>query len=313
MNFYGLSSKRRRSSGPPETWTQNADPSFDTDNIYFAFYGSDGYWVATGANNKIATCNGVPTGTWTQRTSNITSGAIFQSHYADGYWLVVAQHGDYAYQSDPTGSWTKVDLASKFGTNNILTVTSYLSSVWIMAGGSGNLVYATNDPPTTWSSITSQFGTSSINRVVYENSLYVAIGADGKCSTSTNLTTWTARTSSFSTDHIYDIGYGDGYWVTVGASGKMAYSTDPTSSFTQITGGNNPFSGTAIYGVGYGNGQWVAVGAGGKLATTDDPTGVWSLQTSSFGTDQIRNVAYGNGYWVAVGGNGKLATAVNGA
>jgi len=306
LALQGLMAKRR--SIIPVTWTQQTS-SFSTDLIYGVEYGSDGYWVATGANDKIASCTD-PTGTWTQRTSNIT-GFIYDSYYNGTHWVIVGKDGYIATATDPTGTWTAKDLSGSFSPNAISV--GWDGTYWTVAGSGGGLVTAT-DPTGTWTDRTSNLS-GTIYGCLYANSLWVIAGQDDtNIATATNPTgTWTTRTNSFGTDLIYDIGYGDGYWVMVGAGGKMAYSTDPTSgSFTQITGGSNPFSGTIVWSVAYGDGIWVAVGAGGKLATTSDPTGTWTLQTSSFSTDLIRQVRYGDEVWVAVGADGKLATAVNG-
>jgi len=159
----------------------------------------------------------------------------------------------------------------------------------------------------TWTSRTSGFGTTSIRGVTYGDGLYVAVGRDGKLTTSTDGTTWTTRTSGFGTALIYGVTYGDGLYVAVGSSGKLRTSTDGTT-WTYRTSG---FGTDSIYGVTYGDGLYVAVGNDGKLTTSTDGT-TWTTRTSGFGTTDINGVTYGDGLYVAVGDSGKLTTSPDG-
>ena len=58
-----------------------------------------------------------------------------------------------------------------------------------------------------WSQQTSPFGSSNINDLTHNGTLFVAVGNDGKLATSTNATSWTLRTSSFGITGIQSVAY----------------------------------------------------------------------------------------------------------
>jgi len=159
----------------------------------------------------------------------------------------------------------------------------------------------------TWTTRTSGFGTTDIREVTYGDGLYVAVGYDGKLTTSTDGTTWTTRTSGFGSTDIWGVTYGDGLYVAVGVSGTLTTSTDGTTWTTRTSG----FGSTRIWGVTYGDGLYVAVGDDGKLTTSTDGI-TWTTRTSGFGTTTIWGVTYGDGLYVAVGVGGKLTTSTDG-
>jgi hypothetical protein len=74
-----------------------------------------------------------------------------------------------------------------------------------------------------------------INDVSFGQGLFVAVGASGTMTTSTDGITWTARTAGFSTTAINDGGYNGGTYVIVGAAGKMATSTVSLTLDTLLT------------------------------------------------------------------------------
>lgn len=158
----------------------------------------------------------------------------------------------------------------------------------------------------TWIARTSGFS-GTIYDLAYGNGLFVAVGAGGQLTTSSDGgVTWTARTSSFGATNIYTVTYGNGTFVAAGDSGKLATSPDGIT-WTQRTSG---FGSSLIDGSGYGNGLFVIVGLGGLLSTSPDGI-TWTSRTSSFGASNINCVEYGNGLYVA-GGDGKIATSTDG-
>jgi len=130
---------------------------------------------------------------------------------------------------------------------------------------------------TTWTTRASGFGTTRIYGVTYGDGLYVAVGDDGKLTTSTDGTTWTTRTSGFGTTTIRGVTYGDGLYVAVGDSGKLTTSTDGTTWTTRTSG----FGTTDIRGVTYGDGLYVAGGESGKLTTSEFEALYLSLEIKS--------------------------------
>ncbi len=140
--------------------------------------------------------------------------------------------------------------------------------------------------------------------LIYGNGLFVAVGTNGKISSSTNGTTWTARTSGFSSTDIYGVVYGNGAYVAVGDSGKISSSADGATWTLR----SNPL--TAVIGrinrVGYGNGLFFT-GGEGYIASSSDGT-TWTLRTTglTLGSGDLRDFAYSSalGLYLAVGFNG---------
>ena len=165
----------------------------------------------------------------------------------------------------------------------------------------------TSPDGTTWTARTSGFGTTTIRGVTFGDGLYVAVGDSGKLTTSPDGTTWTTRTSGFGTTRIWGVTYGDGLYVAVGESGKLTTSTDGITWTTRTSG----FGSTTIIGVTYGDGLYVAGGNDGTMTTSTDGT-TWTTRTSGFGATDIYGVTHGDGLYVAGGDDGKLTTSTDG-
>jgi hypothetical protein len=176
--------------------------------------------------------------------------------------------------------------------------------LWVAVGNSGQL--RTSTDAITWTTRTSQFGSSDINSVAYGEELWVAGGASGQIRTSTDAVTWVTQTS-LGTSDITSVSFGSGLWVAGDSFGELKTSTDAITWVTQdSTFGNF----NAINSVAFGNELWVAGGAEGILRTSTDAV-TWVTQTSTFGTSRINSVAFANGLWVAVGNSGQIRTSAD--
>jgi hypothetical protein len=167
-----------------------------------------------------------------------------------------------------------------------------------------------NTPAASWTTRTSNFGTTNIRSVSYGNSLWVAAGDTGQLRTSTDAITWTTRESNFTNQYgptnILSVAYGNNLWVGGGDYGKIRTSTDAITWDEQTSN----FGNTAIRSVAYGNNLWVAGGYNGQLRTSTDAT-TWTARTSNFGAYTIRSVAYANSLWVAGSTGGQLRTSTD--
>ena len=119
------------------------------------------------------------------------------------------------------------------------TFRSYVctdGSQFVAVGGSsiGTSALYTSPDGTTWTSRTSSFGTTFINAVHGNGSLWVAGGDSGKLATSPDGVTWTQQTSSFGSTAIYGVTWDGDEWVAVGGAGKVATSPDGVT-WTQQT------------------------------------------------------------------------------
>jgi len=144
---------------------------------------------------------------------------------------------------------------------NVRGLATNGSNIMVAVGTSGNL-YSSTDSGATWASRTSGFGANSIWHVAFGNGLFVAVGANGTITTSTDGITWTARTAGVSTNALTCVVYANSLWVAVGfgangGTGGITTSTDGTTWTKRTT---PTTSATQLNSVAYGGGYWVAVG-----------------------------------------------------
>jgi len=194
---------------------------------------------------------------------------------------------------------------------SVRNIIPYLSKLLFSTDSSDGKIYkydgttftSVEDPTpdfTSWTTLTSTFGTSNINSVSYENNIFFAVGASGQLRTSTDGTTWTTRTSNFGTTAINDVSYFDNTWLAVGNTGQIRTSTDAVTWTTRTSNFGNTNINSAMVNAGF-----VAVGATGQIRYSGDGI-TWVTQTSNFGNTNIRSVSYGNNLWVAVGNTGQI-------
>jgi hypothetical protein len=176
-------------------------------------------------------------------------------------------------------------------------------------------IAATESSFATWTTQTSNFGSTNIQSIAYGNNVWVAAGSAGQLRTSTDAVTWTTRTSNFGTTTIRSVAYGNGLWFaggdTDGFWGQIRKSTDAITWTTVSSGDPGAYFFGAVTTVAYGNNKWVFGGYSATLRTTTDGT-TWGLPDSSFGGNQtIRTAAYGNNLWVIAGNSNKLSTSTD--
>lgn len=210
----------------------------------------------------------------------------------------------------------KIPAAGYYGTaaELILTDADFIPSNIIQGvnifGMSGSLAVPSNYTGQ-WAQVTSSFGSTQVNKVVYGGSGFVAVGGayggGGKIATSPNGITWTQRTHGFGSNAIFGVTYGKGLYVAVGQSGLLATSSDGINWVMRTSG----FGTNTILSITYADGLYVAVGASGMIATSINGLS-WTLVTSGFGTTDITDITFGKNGFVAVGYLGKIGTSFNG-
>jgi len=250
-----------------ETWTQRTS-GFTADTIRGGCYGNSIY-VNVGSAGKLYTASD-PTSTWTSRTANQGSSAIYDVSYDGTYFITGGDSSNHSYSTNGT-SWT----AQTSGMTNIFCAV-YANSIWVVAGSAygGDTVVGTSTDPT--GAFTRRVVVSSNNGTIYGiaygNNVWVAVGqnaaSEGKLwSASDPTSTWTERTSTFGTSIILGVAFGNGKFYAVGSTGKMATSTNGTSWTAVISS----FDTTGIYGIAYdGSALWVATATADKIATLVD-------------------------------------------
>ena len=103
--------------------------------------------------------------------------------------------------------------------------------MWVV-GAAGGALRTSTDNAVTWNTQTSNFGTSTIGALAYNNGIWVAGGGNGALRTSTdNAVTWNTQTSSFGTSVPISAAYGGGVWVVAGQGGTLRTLSDALSYF----------------------------------------------------------------------------------
>ncbi|MDR2448131.1 MAG: hypothetical protein LBD58_12735 [Treponema sp.] len=147
----------------------------------------------------------------------------------------------------------------------VKTATSNVAAVTV-TGASGDKP----DGSLKWNAIGSRINSDAIYGVAYGGGRFVAVGAEGEMSWSTDGVAWTAVTDSgvFGESVIRGVAYGGDKFVAVGGtrkagdSNKMAWSTD---GITWTAVSNSTFGAYGINGATYGGDKFVVVGDKGKM------------------------------------------------
>lgn len=157
-------------------------------------------------------------------------------------------------------------------------------------GGGGNTAPAHNE----WA--VNPIPSQTINKVIYENNLFIAVGENGYLSSSSDGLNWIDRKPSGFTASLRDIIYTGGYFIAVGGSSSILYSTNGTSwsranSLAPAIGTAYLFTGVASDG---DNVLAVGRGTGFIAYTTLSNLDNWSVTGTTVGssTDQDRFIAH---------------------
>lgn len=283
------------------TWTSRT--SNMTGYVQRLIY-ANSIFVAVGDSGLCSTSSdGV---TWTARTVSIfaanSARPIIDVTYDNSKFVAVGRTftsssiaNTHASTSSDGITWTDTT-SLRQGMQNLLTA-AYGAGKYVAGGDDGMMVISTD--LTTWIPTICGFEpqASTIRQIIFANSVFVAVGDNGKLSSSADGVTWTARTSQFGADHINGVLYEAGVFVAYGAAGKISTSTDGATWVAQTS----QFSSSAVNKVIFANSIFVAVGAGGKISTSSDGA-TWVARTAAaFLTSghDITGIAYGNGIFMA--------------
>jgi hypothetical protein len=257
----GSSSSTLGNVGPSATAGQvlqsagsSADPSFST-----ATYPS-----TAGTSGNVLTSNG----------TNFVSSALPAAVYDPpiGSMQYFANSAGDAYLG---ANWLKCNGAS---VSQATYATLYTRLGLISDVQKATLTSVSNLPATT-------------NSIVLGNSLFVAVGASGAISTSTDLITWTTRTSG-TASNLNSITYGNGLYLAAGVTSALINSTDGIT-WSALTYGVT----TTIVALGFGNGKYLASSTSGAMRTSTD-TITWGAVTANAGGVAMTSINYGNSTYV---------------
>jgi hypothetical protein len=212
--------------------------------------------------------------TWYTMAGNaqvVGTGYVQSFTYADGKILATDRSGGtrVTYSDDGGATWKEsLQTSGAGGTAEVMWGSAYGNGIWLVTGGTGGTVgsirWSTDITVTSgWTVATlPKSYTTLINKVVYGNEMFVAVGASGVILYSPDGKTWTEAKGSGG--NLNALAYANGYFVAGGDSNAIWYSSDGINWSTQQAAGitaTNPH----IRAVAFSNNTWVAGGRGASL------------------------------------------------
>lgn len=214
----------------------------------------------------------------------------------------------------PLVAWSPTSDPELIANTNALRSIALGSNTFVTVGDAATVFSAQYYYPgaggvdaTGWGAATLPGGFSAnLSSVVYDGSVFVALGEDGSIikSTDAEAQTWEAATDIAGASTMNAMAIGAGLTVAVGDAGEIYTSSDSAE-----TAWTTQTSGTIynLYGISYLNGNFIAVGASGTVLTSTDAVN-WTSQTPVTGSS-LRSVAYGASTYVAVGDAGAVVSS----
>lgn len=201
------------------------------------------------------------------------------------------------------GNWVRTVTAGTFAP---LRGVAWSGSIFAAVGGEpfGSGFIRSSPDAVTWTTRTSN-SNRELFGVTYGNSTFVAVGAEGRCVTSTNGTSWTARTTGTLSD-LLSITYGNGLFVACGNARAVRTSPDGINWSPRSAG-----SGLINFRVVFWDGdRFNMCGNNGTLFISSDGIN-WTEALPSIpgSASSIAAIATGNGRTVGVGTNGVISMA----
>lgn len=260
-------------------------------------------FVTVGGTGKgaISTTNGV---SWSLITTGFGTTVCNSIYYSNGTWVIVgdlnkistsSDGSTYTLQTVPVGGITWEDVCSN-GTGT-----------WIACGLSGILSYSTN-AGVTWTSTTSQFGTSAASGCTWSDTdqQFIIVGSSSKVATSPDGITWTLQ-SSYGLPaglQLQKVATHNGTYLCSSSNGNVYISVNRGASWTEVLPGTFGTTGEAIF-VSYAAGIFFACNYVQNTVRSSEDGLTWTLQGT---TASLVKVGANNFGFVAVGISGALQT-----
>ncbi len=276
------------------TWTKLSEGA--TDPLNDMAYSNDVFLVVGDDGTLLRSVSGV---IWSEEDSTVDSDLYRAAAGGDSY--VATGAGGVIIHSADAETWTTVTSP----TLSFIDALIYADGEFMAVDGAGAVI--TSPDGVTWTALTDgdsqpvNVGFVQTRSLAYGNSSYVAAGASGSMSYSTNKTSWSS-VSSGTTRTILDVTYGLAGYVAVGQQG-VALRSQNGLSWTVVNTGVL----TDLSGVSYGPDGYVASGVGGVIMTSTDGL-VW-VQRYSRTTNALNASLYGNGLHLVAGRLGTILAA----
>lgn len=195
--------------------------------------------------------------------------------------------------------WTSLPSLSGSVESVIQTPSGFMAGS--SSGGSTNIYTSTDG--LSWG-LVAVIPSFSIEAVIYQGGIYLAVDGNGKGSVSNDGVNWGTPFTIFGSGGLSSATFGNGVYVAVGTTGQISTSTDGTT-WTPRTSGVS----VLLFFVRYVNSIYIAGGQTGTLLTSPDGV-TWTIRTSGV-TESLRDVTYGSSLYVLVGGGGTILTSTN--
>ena len=172
------------------------------------------------------------------------------------------------------------------------------AGIYVAVGDTG-AIYTSSDSATTWVTRVSMT-TSNLYGISYVNGNFIAVGASGTLSTSTDGITW-ATQENLVASSLRAVAYGASSYVAIGDAGAIVSSTDATTWIAQTT---NTIT-ESLRAISFGpDNQFVAVGtAGVNTYSSTGLDGSWLSSITNAGSIDLNAIAP-NLLYIAVGAAG---------
>lgn len=220
----------------------------------------------------------------------------------EGYFLgAPSGTGSRVYNSTDAETWSLVATIPNF----FITSMAYGAGIYVAADGlAGKAVTSLNG--TAWGSPIFAIGSGSdyVLDVAFGGGIFVAVGSNGKISTTNDGATWTARTSG-TTSVFSGVDFANGNFIAVGTGGVIVTSSNAASWTPQASGVTKDLR-AAVFGAGI----YVVVGTDGEIVTSPNLS-TWTHRNS--GTAQgLETVIYSSSGFLAAGNGGTAVISATG-
>lgn len=227
-----------------------------------------------------------------------TGNAFVTAAYGNGTYIAFDNLGTIFETTDTTNWITRTNVGV------VPTSACYGNSAFVAVAKKGLILVGVNGNWTTATSPT----TNNLNHVIFVNSSFWAVGANGTILSSPDGINWTTR-SSGTTLNLYSISYGNGVFVIVSDHYTFTSADGSTWAANTDTSGWNGF----YYRVAFGNGTFLKLGyttvmTGYPILGTSTDGVTWGVkQTTGSYTPARLIFTQGNFVMVDGSGNGYIA------
>lgn len=234
------------------TWAQSATSFVSTMNA--AAYGAGVYvvvGVSSAASNNLYSSTDLVT--WTVRSAgSVTFNDVI---FANSIFVAVGNNG-VCYSSTDGITWT-----SRSAGSSAFQRVIYANSLFVAVGGAS--IYTSPDG-ITWTSRPSN-AAGSLTDVVWNGSLFCAVGNVGSITTSPDGITWTARTPGDTTVTLNSVSWSGTRFVVTNTTNGVAWTSTDGITWTRAS---TVYQGTTLYSC-YLGGKFLAIGSGFIQTSTD--------------------------------------------